>query len=418
MGLFKGILSMFDEKDVRENEFGLEEFIDNSNNLEPKEDSVKEVVEDKVEDDFDYESIRNKSIFPDFIRILKMSQLELKVYLQTQMEYFYQKENIIEGDGFLYVRGINPILLTSHMDVTPSTGGKSRLPIEDYYEFEDEDDEGNVYHTLYSPQGIGGDDRCGIWTILNILKETNYRPYILFCEDEEIGCIGSSKFTKTELVNELSNLKFLVEIDRHGNNDAVFYDDDNEEFHKWIEDVTGYKEAYGSCSDICNLSRKCKVSSLNLSCGYYDEHTTKETIVIEETLRTKDIVIKLIAESDKDETPQFEYKEKSFIYNNYYGYRRFYDNDYENYYKRYYSGLWDDDDDDNDIDTDDIDDKLVMQIDYIDSNGEEDWAEVEGNSELECWGQFFLDHLDVCGSDVIDWYINGLETEDNNVRTA
>ena len=45
-----------------------------------------------------------------------------------------------------------------------------------------------------SPQGIGGDDRCGVWMILQILRTANC--HVLFCEDEEVGCVGAKKFTK------------------------------------------------------------------------------------------------------------------------------------------------------------------------------------------------------------------------------
>lgn len=48
-----------------------------------------------------------------------------------------------------------------------------------------------------SPQGIGGDDRCGVWMILQILRTA--KCHVLFCEDEEVGCVGAKKFTRGSL---------------------------------------------------------------------------------------------------------------------------------------------------------------------------------------------------------------------------
>ena len=129
-----------------------------------------------------------------------------------------------------------------------------------------------------------------------------------YADDEELNYVYND-FKK--------NCKFLVEIDRRGSHDAVFYRDDNKDFHKFVEDVTGYIKASGSCSDICNLSDACQLSSVNLSSGYYHEHTLEEKIVVEETLHTKDMVIKLIEEACKDETPTYIFTEKKWsnVYN-------------------------------------------------------------------------------------------------------
>lgn len=371
-----------------------------------------------------YVGNKNKSDFPFLIDLLKKTQLEMKLYLRRKLEYYYNKENIICGDGYIYVRGNNPICLTSHMDTTPNVGGKKRMPVIDFYENVQTDKDGNTTHTLTSPQGIGGDDRCGIWSILTILEETKFRPYIVFCEDEEIGCIGSDKFAKTELCKELSNCKFLVEIDRRGNNDCVFYDDDNQEFHKWIEDVTGYKEAIGSCSDICNLSSACGVSSVNLSSGYYSEHTLEEKIIVEETIHTKDVVIKLIEEGCKEEVEQFEYVEYKYYskhwnnyYNRYYGYEDDYygwgnygwGNNYNNYnnYKTKIESKK------QNTTTSNIELGFRGYFVYVDAQGEENEVYVDSDSKLGCIAKFMMDYVDVCWADVLDHYFEELTQEEN-----
>ena len=359
---------------------------------------------------------KNKSDFPFLIDLLKKTQLEMKLYLKRKLEYYYKKENIIDEDGYLYVRGLDPVCLTSHMDTTPNVGGKKRIPVIDFYENIQTDKDGNKTHTLTSPQGIGGDDRCGIWSILMILEETKFRPYIVFCEDEEIGCIGSGKFAKTELCKELSNCKFLVEIDRRGNNDCVFYDDDNQEFHEWIQNVTGYKEAIGSCSDICNLSSACGVSSVNLSSGYYNEHTLEEKIIVEETIHTKNVVIKLLEEGCKEEVEQFEYVEYKYYsryfgnHNRYYDDYDYYDNYYyNNYYNNYYNkSKTETESKTRNTTTSNIELGFRGYFVYVDAQGEELEVYVDSDSKLGCIAKFMMDYVDVCWADVIDHYFEEL----------
>ena len=112
----------------------------------------------------------------------------------------------------------------------------------------------------------------------------------------------------------MSGLRYLIEIDRKGYNDAVFYDDDNPEFHKYVTQITGYKEQYGSFSDISNLCPACGVSGVNLSSGYYNPHTLQEFVVVSEMVHTADIVMKLILDTVQNDVPAFQYIEAYYEY--------------------------------------------------------------------------------------------------------
>ena len=206
-----------------------------------------------------YKGVKNKTEFTEFVALCKLTQNELKDMLPKKLLESGYKD-VISSDGFIYARGEMPILLTAHMDTV------HKIPVIDFYEYVDA--KGN--HIISSPQGIGGDDRCGVYMILEIIKE--YKPYILFCEDEEIGGIGSGKFCRTDFIDELEDMKFLIELDRANEKDAVFYDCDNKEFTKFIEDTTGFVETWGTFSDISNLAPQCNVAAVNLSCGYYHAH--------------------------------------------------------------------------------------------------------------------------------------------------
>lgn len=353
----------------------------------------KYIIE-KKEEPYVYKGRLNKTEFPDFIKICKFPQKNLKQYLVREIEkYGYEP---IVGDGFIYVRSINcPVLLTAHMDTV------HKKPVKDFYENTTEKN-GRTVHVISSPEGIGGDDRCGIYMILHILRETDLRPAILFCEDEEIGGVGSDKFCSTGYIEELCDMKFFIELDRTNANDLVFYDDENIDFHIWCENQTGYKENYGSFSDISNLSPMTGISSVNISCGYYNAHTLKEEVVVEEMMDSILITEKLLTAALSKEIEIFDYIEA--VNNKLYGWYDDYDRYYGNGYKDY-RGTYD-------YSTKKSpDDVVMMGIIYLvhDTSGyKDDYKEeeefVSGVTETDCIGQFLMEHPNICWNDVLDYY--------------
>ena len=256
-----------------------------------------------------------------FEKICKIhNQIDLKRELRKELDKYY--ETVIEEDGFLYAPSENvDIMLTAHMDTVHPK--KCKKIVETVR---------NGKKAWWSPQGIGGDDRCGVFMILEILHNTDLRPAIVFCEDEEIGGKGSMKFAnwlnKKADTREL-NIKYVIELDRRNANDAVFYDCGNEEFIKYITETTGYKKAEGSFSDIGNISPELDVASVNLSCGYYLEHTLEHYVVLEEMERTLATTVALLVDSVY--INKFDYQEISWNYN-WKGYRFGYIDETRSYY--------------------------------------------------------------------------------------
>ena len=115
-----------------------------------------------------------------FETILRLPQMELKKTLKAELKS--RGYPITDKPGYLYAEGTIPVLLVAHMDTV------HRQPVEQICYSAD----GAV---AMSPQGIGGDDRCGVWMILQILHTASC--HVLFCEDEEVGCVGAKKFTRT-----------------------------------------------------------------------------------------------------------------------------------------------------------------------------------------------------------------------------
>ena len=168
-------------------------------------------------------------------------------------------------------------------------------------------DDGNI---LMSPQGIGGDDRCGVFALVKIYHAAQIKPWLLFCCDEEIGGLGAKKFCQAhnhhQLPNKLDNLKFIIELDRKGSRDAVYYSCANPDFEAYISGK-GFQSAQGSFSDISVIAPELGIAAVNLSSGYHHAHTLHEHINRAELDSTICKVVEII--SDVPQLSRFEYVE-------------------------------------------------------------------------------------------------------------
>ena len=178
----------------------------------------------------------------------------------------YDPDTMYNTKDFLYAEGDAPYMLVAHLDTV-----HKKIPSIICYSKD------NNY--MMSPQGIGGDDRCGVFIILSLLRRLPYKPYILFTMGEEVGCVGAKAFVKwlCDDPEALPELKFIVEYDRKGNNDCVFYNCDNKDFTKFVESF-GFKTAIGSSSDIKVIAPELGAAAVNLSSGYYNPHTEHEYV--------------------------------------------------------------------------------------------------------------------------------------------
>lgn len=205
--------------------------------------------------------------------------------------------NLTYTGDYLYAIGDIPIGLVAHVDtVFPE-------PPEDIYY----DREKGV---MWSPQGLGADDRAGVFAILKIIQ-SGLRPTVIFTTDEEVGGLGAAQLVKDFPECPISNLKYLIQLDRRGTNDCVFYDCYNEDFIKYVESF-GFIEAFGTFSDIAELCPAWDVVGVNLSIGYNNEHTRYETLHLKPWMATIEKVKRMLKEQN---IPDFEYIEYSYSYN-------------------------------------------------------------------------------------------------------
>ena len=220
-----------------------------------------------------------------FESILKMTQGELKEYLAQQLRV-YGYEPVCEN-GFLYAEGTVPVLLVAHLDTVHTHQPDIICRSEDG-------------RYLMSPYGIGGDDRAGVYMILLLMREC--RCHILFCEEEEVGGVGARKFAKSKLRPEVN---YIVELDRRGTNDAVFYNCDNPDFTEFVCSFD-FEENYGSFSDISVVAPHLDTAAVNISAGYFNEHRLHEMI---DTYAMCKNVLRLTAMLQQ-QTGHFPYQER------------------------------------------------------------------------------------------------------------
>lgn len=135
----------------------------------------------------------------------------------------------------------------------------------------------------YSPkkhelQGLGADDKNGIFLCLEALRVYDTMK-VAFFKEEETGCRGSSNAE----MSFFDNSKWVIQADRRGSSDMITSIGCNDLCsEKFIEDINperwGYKEESGMMTDVEALkNRGLAVSAINLSCGYYNAHTPEES---------------------------------------------------------------------------------------------------------------------------------------------
>ena len=343
-----------------------------------------------------------------FEDICRMTQPQVKAYMKDYLSS--KKYKVVSEDGFLYAKGTVPVLLVAHMDTVHKEQCKVIV-----------DNNGK----LSSPQGIGGDDRCGVFIIMNLVKEFNCS--VLLCEDEEIGGVGARKFTNATFKCDdgnsgiiekryISNLdvNYMIEFDRKGNNDAIFYHCDNKDFMDFVSASTGYKFAYGSFSDISTLMSPSNLAAVNLSCGYYKAHTVDEYVDYAEMMDTIEAGRALImAECDEPfkyvpkvyVKPTYDYSNYKYPNVNYHAPNSFPLAKREDTREEFYGNLFDGPQySDERLYKVARNDKTVeLEVSIVTLEGGEEILYVEGCSKADCWMNFFMDNPDVCFNQIADY---------------
>lgn len=220
-----------------------------------------------------------------FKQLVNLTEREMHYALKSTLSKYYK--NIIVQPNYIVAIGEAPIALVAHMDTV--------FPFPAEAVFFDREEQ-----ILWSPEGLGADDRAGIFAALKLIF-VNPRPSLIFTAGEEKGGIGASELAA--LSCPIPNLKYMIELDRSGSRDAVFYTTDTLEFIQYVEGF-GFKEEKGTFSDISILADAWKICATNLSIGYYNEHSYSEYLNIREMYDTMHKVKQMI---EAKNIPDFVY---------------------------------------------------------------------------------------------------------------
>lgn len=237
----------------------------------------------------------NKNDLELFITIAKMNQTTLLKSMVKLLKQYYSKNKIRATSKYILCEGEidTPIMLTAHMDTVFKSPPKHI-----YYDKEQ--------HIMWSPEGLGADDRAGVFAIVKILQ-AGYRPTICLTTDEEKGSLGAEKML-IDIPHNPFELKYIIELDRRGENDCVFYGCNNEKFIDFVEKF-GFLTNWGTFSDISSICPFWEVAGANLSVGYENEHSKTEFLNTEALYLTIQKVKNMLNEKD---APYFEYVEDDF----------------------------------------------------------------------------------------------------------
>ena len=237
-------------------------------------------------------------------KIIRTSKKNLFDFLEIELAQVYKN---IDTNGklrnFLFCEGEEPVMVVAHLDTVfedflkPSSTNSTN----DFYQTTIELKK--IYHdqvqgVMWSPDGLGADDRVGVFMILSLVR-AGARPSILFTTDEESGSASGYDFA-FQYKHKFQNygIKYLMELDRSGVNDCVFYKCDNPDFTKYIEGY-GFKTGTGSFTDISVICPIIKTAGVNLSVGYWNEHSKTEMIDLFTMSKNFDIIYKMIKNSKK-----------------------------------------------------------------------------------------------------------------------
>lgn len=231
--------------------------------------------------------------FEGYKLIVQSRESDLVEYLGRQIPKVYGEDNCVVTSDYIFAKGDIPVILCAHLDTVFKD-----VPSTILYDKEQ--------GLIWSPEGIGGDDRNGVYSVLYIInKMKDKKPYVIFTTKEETGCQGASKAVKA-LKSKVKDVNFAIQIDRKGKDDAVFYQCTNKSFIDYICSF-GYKEQHGSRTDISVFCPEWDIAGVNFSCGYVNNHTKEEIVSVNNMFNTINMIINILKDSGIN--TKYHYKE-------------------------------------------------------------------------------------------------------------
>ncbi|ESY41999.1 hypothetical protein X747_14415 [Mesorhizobium sp. LNJC384A00] len=208
----------------------------------------------------------------------------------------------------LYLQiGASPsILWSSHMDTVHSVSGTQTLSLKD----------GILSLSRKSKKGasscLGADDTAGVWLMTEMVKAGIEGLYVIH-HAEERGCIGSSNLVQHNS-KFVAGIQAAIAFDRRGYDSVITHQSwgrtASDAFANSLAAILGgdYKPddtgTYTDTNEYAGIIPECT----NISVGYYDQHTRRETQNVEFLLDLRDTLLaadwsQLVIERDPQSDP-------------------------------------------------------------------------------------------------------------------
>ena len=143
---------------------------------------------------------------------------------------------------------------------------------------------------------------------------------VCFTTEEEIGFRGAE--AAVDNIDFFCDVSYFIQADRHGSSDLITYTNCVYSASElWLQEITPimakykYAEEWGLGTDIGVLAEQLQLSGVNVSCGYYREHTDSEYTIISELENCLNFIKEIIETVPLDK--QYEIKIDYYAYNKY-----------------------------------------------------------------------------------------------------
>lgn len=163
------------------------------------------------------------------------------------------------------------VCFTSHHDTVHSTGGMQHVIHDPILNFAYKDDK----------ECLGADCTTGIWLMLGMIYADVPGVYVVHAA-EEVGCKGSGALVQDHPF-WMDHVNFVISFDRYGTKSIITHQmglrTASQRFSQSLSSILGMDhaaDAFGSYTDSNEYSEKVSECT-NLSVGYYDQHTSKES---------------------------------------------------------------------------------------------------------------------------------------------
>lgn len=196
------------------------------------------------------------------------------------------------GNGIIKI-GDLPIIWSCHTDTVHRVSGHQKIVRDDRY---------NLKLSSKSTSGcLGADDTAGVWLMTQMIKAKRPGIYI-FHRGEEVGGLGSRWIVKNT-PDIAKDIKAVIALDRKGTDSVITFQGGSrccsEEFSDSMSALLAEatpnlkfkSDRGGSFTDSAcyvDLVGECT----NLSVGYYDQHSSRETVNLPHLVAMREALIK------------------------------------------------------------------------------------------------------------------------------